>query len=95
VHFKKDNKELDNSPQIITDNTKFSYFEIADAELDVLNRYAISCGEGDNEVSRDIEITVTQDPNRMDFGIQKSGDLVYMLNTVGSGRSNNESEIKR
>ena len=95
VHFKKDNKELDNSPQIITDNTKFSYFEIADAELDVLNRYAISCGEGDNEVSRDIEITVMQDPNRMDFGIQKSGDLVYMLNTVGSGRSNNESEIKR
>jgi len=31
----------------------------------------------------------------MDFGIQKQGDLVYLLNTVGSGRSNNESEIKR
>ena len=95
VHFKKNNKELDNSPQIITDNTKFSYFEIADAELNVLNRYAITCGEGDNEVSRSIELTVTQDPNRMDFGIQKTGDLIYMLNTVGSGRSNNESEIKR
>ena len=95
VHFKKNNKELDNSPQIITDNTKFSYFEIADAELNVLNRYAITCGEGDNEAVRDIEITVSQDPNRMDFGIQKTGDLIYMLNTVGSGRSNNESEIKR
>ena len=95
VHFKKDNKELDNSPQVITDNTKFSYFEIADAEINILNRYSITCGEGDNEVSRDIEITISQDPNRMDFGIQKMGDLIYMLNTVGSGRSNNESEIKR
>ena len=95
VHFKKDNKELDNSPQIITDNTKFSYFEIADAEIDVLNRYSISCGEGDNEVSRDIEITVIQDPERTDFGVQKTNFLTYMLNTVGSGRSNNESEIKR
>ena len=95
VHFKKDNKELDNSPQIITDNTKFSYFEIADAEIDVLNRYSITCGEGDNEVSRDIEITVIQDPERTDFGVQKTNFLTYMLNTVGSGRSNNESEIKR
>ena len=95
VHFKKNNKELDNSPQVITDNTKFSYFEIADAELDVLNRYSITCGEGDNETVREIELTVTQDPNRMDFGIQKQGDLIYLLNTVGSGRSNNESEVKR
>ena len=95
VHFKKNNKELDNSPQVITDNTKFSYFEIADAELDVLNRYSITCGEGENEAVRNIELTVVQDPNRMDFGIQKQGDLIYSLNTVGSGRSNNESEIKR
>ena len=95
VHFKKNNKELDNSPQVITDNTKFSYFEIADAELDVLNRYSITCGEDDNETVREIELTVIQDPNRMDFGIQKQGDLVYLLNTVGSGRSNNESEVKR
>lgn len=95
VHFKKNNKELDNSPQVITDNTKFSYFEIADAELDVLNRYSITCGEDDNETVREIEINVIQDPNRMDFGVQKQGDLVYLLNTVGSGRSNNESEIKR
>jgi len=39
VHFKKNNRELDNSPLTITDNSQFSYFEIADAELDVLNRY--------------------------------------------------------
>ena len=96
VHFKKNNKELDNSPQtIVTDSSTFSYFEIADAELDVLNRYSISCGEGEDEVSRDIELTVSQDPTRADFGIQKQDDLIYLFNSVGSGRSNNESEIKR
>ena len=95
VHFYKNNRELENSPVTISDNTKFSYFEIADAELNVLNRYSISCGIGTNEVSRNIEFTVVQDPNRRDFGIQKKDDLVYMLDTIGSGRSNNESYTKR
>ena len=95
VHFKKNNRELDNSPQVITENNKFSYFEIADAELDMLNRYQITCGEEENETVREIEFTVEVDPLRADFGIQKTNFLTYMLNTVGSGRSNNESEIKR
>lgn len=95
VHFKKDGRELDNSPQEITDSSRFSYFEIADAELDVLNRYSISCGEDNRMTTREIEISVQKDPTRLDFGIQKQDYLTYALNTVGSGRSNNESEVKR
>jgi hypothetical protein len=95
VHFKKNNNELDNSPQEITNNTKFSYFEISDAEIDVLNRYSISCGEEENETVRNLEFIVEQDPERTDYGITKTTFLTYALNTVGSGRSNNESEAKR
>lgn len=95
VHFKKNNRELDNSPLTITDNSQFSYFEIADAELDVLNRYQITCGKENNETVREIEFTVQVDPARSDFGIQKTNFLTYMLNTIGSGRSNNESDVKR
>jgi hypothetical protein len=73
----------------------YSYFEIADAELDIINRYSISCGEGDDEVIRRIEITVVQDPTRKDFGVQKQQFLDYEINTVGSGRSNSESESQR
>ena len=95
VHFKRNNIELSNSPQTITDMANYSYFEIADAELDVINHYSISCGEGDYETSRKIEITVTQDPTRTDFGIQKQEFLTYEINTIGSGRSNSESVSKR
>ena len=95
VYFKKNNVELDNSPQTITNTGSYSYFEIANAELGVLNRYSISCGEGDNETVRYIELTVVQDPNRTDFGVQKTNFLTYEINTIGSGRSNNESDIKR
>ncbi len=69
MHFKKDGRELDNSPQEITDSSRFSYFEIADAELDVLNRYSISCGEDNRITTREIEISVQKDPTRLDFGI--------------------------
>ena len=95
VYFKKNNVELDNSPQTITNTGNYSYFEIANAEIGVLNRYSISCGEGENETVRYIELTVVQDPNRTDFGVQKTNFLTYEINTIGSGRSNNESEIKR
>ena len=95
VRFKKNNKELDNSPQTITENNKFSYFEISDAEINVLNRYSISCGEDENETSRDIELTIEVDPNRTQFHVQEPDYLIYMLDTVGSGRSNNEPELKR
>lgn len=95
VYFKKNNVELDNSPQEIKNSGSYSYFEIANAEMDILNRYTISCGEGENETIRSIEFTVLQDPNRTDFGVQKKEFLTYELNTVGSGRSNNESLSKR
>ena len=95
VHFQKNGRELDNSPQDITDNSKFSYFEIADAKMDEVNIYTISCGEGDNETIRTISINIIQDPKRKDFEIKWPKALTYSLNTIGSGRSNNESEIKR
>ena len=72
VYFKRNNIDLPNSPQTITDMVNYSYFEIADAELDIINRYSISCGEGDNVAVRRIEITIVQDPTRKDFGVQKT-----------------------
>ena len=95
VYFKRNNIDLPNSPQTIKDMVNYSYFEIADAELDIINRYSISCGEGDDEVIRRIEITVVQDPTRKDFGVQRQQFLDYEINTVGSGRSNSESESQR
>lgn len=95
VYFKRNNIDLPNSPQTITDMINYSYFEIADAELDIINRYSISCGEDDNEVIRRIEVKVVQDPTRKDFGVQKTQFLDYEINTVGSGRSNSESESQR
>ena len=95
VYFKRNNIDLPNSPQTITDMVNYSYFEIADAELDIINRYSISCGEGDNTAVRRIEITIVQDPTRKDFGVQKTQFLDYEINTVGSGRSNFESESQR
>ena len=95
VYFKRNNIDLPNSPQTIKDMVNYSYFEIADAELDIINRYSISCGEGDDETIRRIEITVVQDPTRKDFGVQKQQFLDYEINTVGSGRSNSESESQR
>ena len=95
VYFKRNNIDLPNSPQTITDMVNYSYFEIADAELDIINRYSISCGEGDYETIRRIEITVVQDPTRKDFGVQRTQFLDFEINTVGSGRSNSESESQR
>lgn len=95
VHFKRNGIELSYSPQEIDDFRDFAIFEIANPELDVLNHYTISCGEGEREVTRKIEFRVVKDPNREDFGIQKSALLTYELNTVGSGRSNSESLSRR
>lgn len=95
VYFKRNNINMDNSPQRVDDMTKFSIFEIANAEIGVINHYTISCGEGDNETIRKVEIRVEEDPNRKDFGIQKKQFLDYMLDTVGSGRSNAESAAHR
>lgn len=95
VHFKRNNIELSYSPQTITDAKNYAIFEIANPELDVINHYTITCGDGERETIRKIEIRVVKDPTRADFGIQRQGMLTYMLNTVGSGRSNAETLSKR
>ena len=94
VHLYKDGKELDGSPRTIVDDSKFSIFEIVNFDLNMLNNYTLSCEQDpENPVSRNIEFTVTQDPLREDFGIQKKGYLT--LDFDASGRSNSESELKR
>lgn len=95
VHFKRNNIELSYSPQTITNQKSFSIFEIANPEIDVINHYTITCGDGERETIRKIEIKVIKDPTRTDFGVQRQGLLTYELNTVGSGRSNAETLSKR
>lgn len=95
VHFKRNNIELPYSPQEITDSKSFALFEISNPEVDIVNHYSITCGENERETIRRIEIKVVQDPNRLDFGIQKQNYLTYSMNTVGSGRSNSETLSKR
>ena len=96
AHFKKDGYEMTSqSPQTITDMTKFSYFEIPDAEENKLNKYSISCGEDENQVEREIEFRIVQDTARPDYKIQDQSSLRYLLNTVGSGRSNAETKDSR
>lgn len=92
VHLYKNGIELDSSPREITKFTEFSYWEIADAELDKMNNYSISCGEDDTRKTiRDIRFTVVADPNR-DMTIE-NGNL--RLNFVPTGRSNSEAAAKR
>ena len=94
VHLYKENKELEGSPREIVDTSKFSIFEIVDFDLNMLNMYSITCEEDpEHIVKRDIEFTVEQDPNRLDFGIQQADYLT--LNFDASGRSNSESELRR
>ena len=95
VHFKKNGKDLDNSPQTITSSKSWSYFEIPDAQLDTDLSYTISCGEEDNrETIRKVDIKIVEDPLRKDFKVHTES-LAYSLNTIGSGRSNDESESRR
>jgi hypothetical protein len=96
VHFKKNGKDLENSPQKITTSKAWSYFEIPDAALDTDLSYTISCGEPDEnrETIRKIDIKIIEDPERRGFKTYTEG-LVYSLNTIGSGRSNSESESHR
>lgn len=92
VHLYKNGIELDSSPREITKFNEFSYWEIADAELDKMNMYSISCGEDDNrKTTRDVRFTVVVDPNR-DMTIESSN---LRLNFVPTGRSNSEALAKR
>ena len=93
VHLYKNRIELQSSPRTIKDLTGFSYWEIADADLDQLNYYQISCGEDDErKVEREITFTVSQDPNRT-MEVVKQNNL--KLNFDPAGRSNDENASSR
>lgn len=92
VHLYKNKIELESSPRDITDFSQFSYWEIADAEMNALNSYQISCGETDEKyVEREINFKVVKDPNR-DMTVEQAG---LLLDFSATGRSNSESAAKR
>lgn len=77
----------------ITNFSDFTYWEIADAEMDKVNYYKITSGDTDaTRCEREIKFTVEKDPVR-DMTIRKQSQL--KLNFDPTGRSNNESAIKR
>ena len=90
VDLKKNGVPLPSSPRTIETTTlKWNYFEITDAQIDMLNRYSIGCGEN---VERPIIFTVVQDPTRkMEY--VKPENLV--LDFSSTGRSNAESAVNR
>lgn len=90
VTLKKNGIEIASSPRTIDTTTlKWNYFEITDAQIDMVNRYSIGCGE---ESERNIIFTVVQDPSRkMEY--VKPENLV--LNFESRGRSNAESVVNR
>ena len=90
VDLKKNGVPLPSSPRTIDTTTlKWNYFEITDAQIDMLNRYSIGCGEN---VERPIIFTVVQDPTRkMEY--VKPENLV--LEFSSTGRSNAESAVNR
>ena len=92
VHLKKNGQDIAGSPRTIsTDaatNRSWNIFEIADADIDMLNYYSISCGA----TERTITFTVTQDPNRLMELMQKD-NLILCFDATG--RSNAESESNR
>lgn len=90
VNLKKNGVEIASSPRTIDTTTlKWNYFEITDAEIDMINRYSIGCGE---TVERSIIFTVVQDPTRkMEYVKQEN----LVLNFESKGRSNSESAVNR
>ncbi len=93
VNLKKNGQDIAGSPRTISTegsggNRSWNIFEIADADIDVLNYYSISCGS----TERTITFTVTQDPNRT-MEIVRKADLA--LSFDATGRSNSESESNR
>ena len=83
---------VEQSIREIKDFSKMSYWEIADADLDQMNSYQISCGESDDRrVEREINFKVVKDPNR-DMTIKTEN---LLLNFVPTGRSNSEAAAQR
>ena len=90
ITLKKNGTEIASSPRDIntTKLDKWNYFEITDADLDMVNRYSIGCGD----VERSISFMVAKDPNRKMEAVKSD----YLKLTFESrGRSNNESVVNR
>ena len=90
ITLKKNGTEIASSPRDIdtTKLNKWNYFEITDADLDMINRYSIGCGE----VERSISFMVTKDPNRNMEPVKQD---YLKLAFESRGRSNNESIVNR
>ena len=76
----------------ITETSKFSIWEIVNADLNMQNYYSITCGVDENLVTREITFTLIEDPNRAGMKTE-TASLRYVFDA--SGRSNNESEANR
>lgn len=92
VHLKKNGQDISGSPRTIStegsSSRTWNIFEIADADIDMLNYYSISCGA----TERTITFVVSQDPNRKMELVQSE----YLnLCFDATGRSNSESESNR
>ena len=90
VTLKKNGVEIASSPRTIDTSTlKWNYFDITDAQIDMLNRYSIGCGEN---VERSILFTVVQDPTRKMEYVKPEN---LKLSFESKGRSNSESAVNR
>ena len=93
VRLYKNDIEIDGSPRTIKDFSQFSYWQIADAELNKENYYSIACGlTPETSAVREVKFKVVPDPNR-DMTIVKQSNL--KLNFDPAGRSNAEPATKR
>ena len=93
VRLKKNDVEIDGSPRTIEEFGDYSYWQIADADLNKENYYSIECGKTiETTVVREIKFKVIPDPNR-DMTVVKQNSL--QLNFDPAGRSNAEPAIKR
>ena len=92
VHLKKDGQDIAGSPRTISTEASgtrtWNIFEIADADVGMVNYYSISCGT----TERSISFRVSQDPNRSMELVQQA-QLALCFDATG--RSNSESESNR
>ena len=94
VYFYKDVVLLDEDGFTIKDFSKYSYWEIADAEMDKMNYYRIVAGDTDaTRCEREISFEVQKDPDRKNMVLVKDKNLKLVFDPAG--RSNNESSTKR
>lgn len=94
VHLYRNGVEMSGSPRDEkgSNHSKFSTFEIVDAEMGVRNYYSISCGENERRVERQFDFMVVQDPNR-DMSLVKQKQLKLLFDA--KGRTNSESAVNR